>query len=218
MSTYVLMKILESAPGRYDKGIRMLTLGMVDRAYDQLAVYIKRGQKVLDIGCGTGALTFRAARKGAFVKGIDMNAGMLEFAQKRAIETSLLPSVELCEMGIAELDQERSARYDIVMSGLCFSELSENELQYTLKQAKRVLKPGGFLLVADEIRPESLHKKYLYWLIRCPLVVITYLVTQTTTHAVKQLPEKVKQAGFLIKLIRSNRMESFIALVAQKVK
>lgn len=212
------MKILESAPGRYDRGIRMLTLGMVDRVYDLLAAYIKRGQRVLDIGCGTGALTFRAARKGAFVKGIDLNAGMLEFAQKRAIETSLLPSIELCEMGIAELDQERSARYDIVMSGLCFSELSENELLYTLRQARRILKPGGLLLVADEVQPESRHKRLLYWLIRCPLVIITYLVTQTTTHTVKQLPEKVKQAGFLVKLVRLNRMESFLALVAQKVE
>jgi demethylmenaquinone methyltransferase/2-methoxy-6-polyprenyl-1,4-benzoquinol methylase len=185
--------------------------------YDQLAAYVKRGERVLDIGCGTGALTFRAAQKGAFVKGIDVNAGMLEFAQKRAIDTSLLPSVELCEMGVAELDQERSAQYDIVMSGLCFSELSEDELQYTLKQARRILKPGGLLLVADEVRPENRHKRLLYWLIRCPLLVITYLVTQTTTHAVQQLPEKVKQAGFLIKLIRLNRMESFIAIVAQKM-
>ena len=78
MSTYLLMKILESVPQRYDKGIRILTGNTLDNSYNRLASYIKRGQKVLDIGCGTGALTLRAARNGAFVKGIDINPQMLE--------------------------------------------------------------------------------------------------------------------------------------------
>lgn len=81
MSTYVLMKVLESAPSRYDAGIRLLTLGKVDEVYARLASHIKDGQRVLDIGCGTGALTLRAAQQGAKVKGIDINAQMLEIAQ-----------------------------------------------------------------------------------------------------------------------------------------
>ena len=64
MSTYVLMRILESSPRRYDLGIRLLTLGHLDRAYDRLVGRIERGQRVLDLGCGTGALTLRAARRG----------------------------------------------------------------------------------------------------------------------------------------------------------
>lgn len=65
MSTYILMKILESSAGRYDKAIRWLTFGQVDKAYDLLTSLIKNSQKILDIGCGTGALTLRALQKGA---------------------------------------------------------------------------------------------------------------------------------------------------------
>ena len=50
MSTYVMMKILESAPKRYDWGIRLLTLGKLDKIYDRLASRIKKGDKVLDLG------------------------------------------------------------------------------------------------------------------------------------------------------------------------
>ena len=68
------MKILESSPNRYDRGIRMLTLGRLYNAYDRLTVHIQEGQRVLDNGCGTGALTIRAAQKKTTVKGIDINA------------------------------------------------------------------------------------------------------------------------------------------------
>lgn len=213
-----MMKILETAPGRYDKGIRILTLGRLGKAYDRLISHIRRGQKVLDLGCGTGALTIRAARKAAKVKGIDINSQMLEIAQNRAAEANLAQNVELCEMGVAELGGEESESYDIVMSGLCFSELTEDELLYTLRQAKRILKPQGLLLIADEVRPKSISKIILNWLIRIPLVTITYLITQTTTKAVKNLPEKVEKAGLEIQSIKLSKIEDFIELVGRRPK
>lgn len=218
MSTYILMKILESTPSRYDKGIRILTLGRLDKAYDRLTSHIKRRQSALDIGCGTGALTLRAAQKGAKVKGIDVNSQMLEIAKKRAAEAKLEQSVELCEMGVAELGGEGAESYDVVMSALCFSELTEDELIYTLKEVKRMLKPGGTLLIADEVRPKSISKRILNWLIRFPLVIITYLITQTTTNAVKNLPERIEEAGLLIESVRLSKIESFIELLGRKPK
>jgi demethylmenaquinone methyltransferase/2-methoxy-6-polyprenyl-1,4-benzoquinol methylase len=216
MSTYVLMRILESAPSRYDWAIRILTLGSLDEAYDRLASRIEKGQRVLDLGCGTGALTLRAAQRGADVKGIDVNPQMLEIAQRRANEAHLAHNVKVCEMGVAELGSEGSESYDVVMSGLCFSELTEDELTHALKQARRILKPGGLLLVADEVQPKSIAKRAVIWLTRLPLVVITYLIAQTTTSAVPDLPERVGQAGLHIESTRLSQMDSFIELVAKK--
>jgi len=216
MSTYVLMRILESAPDRYDLGIRLLTFGRLGNAYDRLVTHIAAGRRVLDIGCGTGALTQRAARRGAQVKGIDVNAQMLEIAERAVREAGLAERVELREMGVAELDGEKSETYDVVMSGLCFSELSDDELAYTLKQAWRMLKPGGLLLVADEVRPPDLARRLLHALIRAPLVVVTYLMTQQTTHAVTNLPAKVRQAGFTIEAMHSSPLGSFVELVGRK--
>jgi ubiquinone/menaquinone biosynthesis C-methylase UbiE len=168
VSTYVLMKVLESAPSRYDKGLRILTLGRLDEVYDRLASHIEKGQKVLDLGCGTGALTLRAAAQGAEVKGIDVNPQMLAIAQKRADEADLAHRVELCEMGVAELGSEDAESYDAVMSGLCFSELTEGEMSYALKEVRRVLKPEGLLLIADEVRPEGLGRRIIHGVIRSP--------------------------------------------------
>jgi ubiquinone/menaquinone biosynthesis C-methylase UbiE len=210
------MKILESAPDRYDTAIHILTLGRLDKAYDRLTSYVKNGQKVLDIGCGTGALTLRAALKGANVKGIDVNPQMLEIAQQRANRTSATQNVEFCEMGVAELDSETSGSYDVVMSGLCFSELTNDELIYTLKEVKRILKPMGMMLVADEVRPNSLFKRVFNWLTRFPLVIITYILVQTTTKAVDNIQEMTEKAGFLVKSVKLNRMETFMELIGTK--
>ena len=218
MSTFILMKILESAPSRYDQGIYILTLGKLDKVYDHLTSHIKKGQTILDLGCGTGALTLRAAQKGAKVKGIDINAQMLEIAQKQIIKKNLLQNINLCEMGVAELETEKSDSYDMVMSGLCFSELSEDELIFTLKEVKRLLKPGGSLHVADEVRPKNILKRILNGIVKFPLVIITYIITQTTIHSIENLPEKIKESGLLIESVRLNNMENFIEVVAKNPK
>lgn len=216
MSTYVLMRILESAPRRYELGLRLLTFGRLDRAYDRLASHVDSGQLVLDIGCGTGALTRRAARRGARVKGIDINAEMLAIAAQQTREAGLEDSVELVEMGVAELDGEKPESYDVVMSGLCFSELSDDELTYTLGQVRRLLKPGGLLLVADEVKPDSLPARMFRSLVRAPLVALTYLITQQTTHAIERLPERLAEAGLRIVSQESSRMRDFLEVVARK--
>jgi demethylmenaquinone methyltransferase/2-methoxy-6-polyprenyl-1,4-benzoquinol methylase len=211
------MKLLESVPSRYDRGIRILTLGEIDSTYDRLISHLKSNWKVLDIGCGTGALTLKAAQKGcSVVKGIDINPQMLEIAKRRIKDANLTINIELEEMGVLELEKEESNSYHAVMSSLCFSELSEEELIYTIEEIKRILKPGGILLVADEVRPQAIIKILLHWLVRIPLVIITYILTQTSTRAVKNLPEKIKKAGFIIESVRLNKLGDFMELKATK--
>ena len=212
------MKILESAPSRYDRGIYILTLGNLDKVYNRLTSHLKKGQRVLELGCGTGTLTLRAAQKGAKVKGIDINPQMLEIAQKQAIKKNLLQNIILSEMGVAELGNEKSKSYDVVMSGLCFSELTESELIFTLKEINRILKPSGLLLVADEVRSKSILKRILNELLRFPLVIITFLITQTTIHAIDNLTEKIKESGLLIESARLNNIGNFIEVVAKAPK
>jgi ubiquinone/menaquinone biosynthesis C-methylase UbiE len=216
LSTYLLMKILESAPRRYDKGIRILTFGKLGNAYDRLASHIEKGDKVIDLGCGTGELTLRAAQKGATVKGIDVNSQMLEIAQNRARDMHLTKNAQFCEIGVAELGAEQSETYDVVMSGLCFSELTEDELIYAIRQAARILKPGGLLLMVDLVTPKSIAKRMLGWVIRLPLRIVAYLFTQVTPNRLEDLPERIEEAGFLVNSVRSSRIEGLIELVARK--
>jgi len=216
VSAYVLMKALESAPDRYEWGIRLLTLGQVDRAYDRLATHVQAGQSVLDVGCGTGALTVRAAQRGAAVRGIDVSARMLDQARRNAERGGYGEQVEWIEMGVVELDREPEQSRQVVMSGLCFSELTDGERSFALAQAYRILEPGGLLLLADEVVPQSVLRRVLYALVRWPLALLTYLLTQTTTHGLRDLRQQVEQAGFVLESYRLNRLHSFAELAARR--
>ena len=216
MSTYVLMKILESAPGRYDLGIKIITLGRINKVYDRLVESIKPGYNVLDIGCGTGNLTLRILGKGAKVVGMDINPDMICIAKQKIEKSGFKDSVEFREEGVSELSSESDYMYDAVVSGLCFSELSDDEQKYALKQIYRVLKPGGLLLLADEIQPDNFLKKLLHFLLKIPLTIITYLITQTTTSSLKNIDNMLNYAGFNIKSIDKNWMDDFILLTAEK--
>jgi demethylmenaquinone methyltransferase/2-methoxy-6-polyprenyl-1,4-benzoquinol methylase len=210
------MKVLESAPRRYEWGIRLLTLGQVDRVYDRLVAHVLAGQRVLDVGCGTGALTVRAAQRGAHVRGIDVSVSMLEQARQNVERSGRAERVDLVELGVAELDREPAQSYQVVISGLCFSELTADECSFALAQAFRLLEPGGLLLLADEVVPQGALRRVIHALVRVPLVILTYLLTQTTTHALDDLPRLVEQAGFDIQSYRLNGLHSFAELVARR--
>jgi len=216
MSTYVLMRILESSPRRYDKGLHILTMGKLADAYERLTEHIAKGDRALDLGSGTGALSLRAAGKGAAVLGIDVNPQMLEIARHRAKQVGLDSRVEFREAGVTDLESESAETYDVVMSGLCLSELTEDEVSYALRQSFRALRPGGLLLLVDEIVPEDARKRILNAIVRFPLAILAYLWTQTTTHALKGLPLRVERAGFILESERTSNLGSLMELVARK--
>lgn len=216
MSTYVLMRILESAPRRYDLGIHLLTLGAVGPAYDRLVTHIEEGDRVLDVGCGTGGLAFRAAERGAHVKGIDINAGMLSVARERLAKKQHSGQVVFEEKGVAELDQEPSEAYNVVMSGLCLSELGEDELGYVLQQALRVLRPGGLFLVADEILPSHKVVRWIHQFMRLPLALVAYLLSGQTTRPLESLPSRIEKAGFILDSKQTSAWGSFMEVAGRK--
>lgn len=216
MSTFVLMRILESAPSRYDLGIKIITLGRINRVYDRLVESIKPGYSVLDIGCGTGNLTVRILGKGAKVVGIDVNPDMIRIAKQKIEKSGFQDSAEFREEGVSELSSESDSEFDAVVSGLCFSELSNDERKFALKQIYRILKPGGLLLLADETQPNNFLKKLLHLMLKVPLTIITYLITQTTTNSLKNIDNMLRFAGFNIKSVDKNWIGNFILLKAEK--
>jgi demethylmenaquinone methyltransferase/2-methoxy-6-polyprenyl-1,4-benzoquinol methylase len=198
MSTLVYMKILELSPARYDSWMRFLTLGRVDRLKAEIAEkWINVGDNVLEIGCGTGSLAFLMTERGANVTGIDISEKMLAEARKS------VPNADFHHLTALEIDQFKGQGFNRIVATLSLSELSPDELDEVLRLAKDILKPGGLLIVADEVKTEKLWQQFLAALIRWPIAIITFLLTQQTTHVIKDFETKIANNHFT--LIKSHK-------------
>lgn len=213
MGTYAWMRILESAPHRYDLGIRLLSLGHITSVYDRV-VQLARGPETLDLGCGTGNLALRLAARGLHVTGLDLSPEMLDVARER---TPASAAPRWVQGGAVELiDHFRPQTFDTIVSVLLFSELSASEQMETLRQCHLLLSAGGQLLIADEIRAATFARRAIQNLVRIALAAVTYVLTQTSTSAVRDLEQKVAAAQFRIVRREANHLGDFILLEAFK--
>jgi demethylmenaquinone methyltransferase/2-methoxy-6-polyprenyl-1,4-benzoquinol methylase len=217
VSSYVYMKILESRPKRYDRGVALMSLGAADRCRQRLvAENVRSGSRILEIGCGTGTLAILAAQAGAEVLGFDVSGAMLEVARAKVDAAGVSQKVRLEERGVSSMDGLADESFDLVAATLVLSELSPDERAYAVRHAHRLLHPGGRLALADEVRPRSRLKRWAHGAVRVPLVIATFVLTQTTTRAVEGLPDLVVDAGFRIELEEWSSLDSFLYLVGVK--
>lgn len=107
------------------------------------SLLLAAGDSVLDVGCGTGVLLAELAREipGVRLAGIDLSNEMLEVARRR-----LGTDVELKEAS-AEALPFGDATFDAVVSTSVFHYIREP--QRALQEMRRVLKPGGRLVIVD---------------------------------------------------------------------
>jgi len=214
MSSYVYMKVLESTPQRYDRGIRILSRGNIDAVYQRLAERVAGpGRKIIDVGCGTGNVSIACARRGSDVVGLDINAGMLEVARGKTESSAVAPgSVEWLELGALEIeDRFGPDAFDGAVSCLLFSELTPDEQDYVLATLRSRVRPGGTIAIADEVAPQGGAARVWWRVRRAPLVAATWLLTQTSTHPATGLEARVRAAGF--DDVASDRMPGDFAVV-----
>ncbi len=194
----VFMKWLETSPEDYDRGIQILTLGRLRRLKERIVrEYVHAGARVLEIGCGTGVLAARMARQGAVVTGIDASPAMLAEARKRIAAEGLGEHVTLRHMDATRIgDEFPPASFDLIVSTLVFSEFSPDERRYVLDACAGLLAPGGRLLIADEVIPARWLPRLLFYLIRWPLAILTWLLTRTSTAALRDFGSLLARSGF----------------------
>ena len=147
----------------YDLFVKVLTLGqmgVVRRKTVELAG-IRPGDRVLDVGCGTGDLTLvAAARAGAQgeVVGIDASPEMIEVARQKTPQGT---SARF-EIALIERIPFPDNYFDVVLSSLMLHHLPGDLKQRGLAEVRRVLKPGGRVLIVDmSSRPSEVGKALL---------------------------------------------------------
>lgn len=199
MSTLAFMRWLESAPSRYDAGMRAITLGRVSRLHAAVAeAAARRGaRRVLELGCGTGSVTRRLLDRGIEVTAIEESPEMIELARKRLGDRGE-ERVRFCEQTAAEIDRFDGNTFDAVVASLVFSDMSPSERSYVLRQTRRLLKPTGSIIVADETVPSGLFHRALFHLARFPQAALAWVVAGSVSRPIDDLRGEIETAGFTI--------------------
>lgn len=96
----------------------------------------KAGEKILDVGCGTGDLAAKIQEVGAIVVGVDSSAEMISHA------TAEYPNVQFKQQSAAQLDYD--AAFDAVFSNATFHWVKDQEKM--LSGIFKALKPNGRLV------------------------------------------------------------------------
>jgi len=192
------MKILERRPHSYDKHMDTVSRGRIRRVKETVAHEAGGAKRILEIGCGTGELAEMLVSQGSVVDGFDISPSMIEAANGRIQARHLRQGFKAYPMGVDGMDRFTSGAYDAIVSTLVFSELSDDERTYALNHSKRLLKPGGILLIADEVVPERWFQKICHAMIRLPMLAATYLFARAMTAPIADLAGEIQRAGFAI--------------------
>ncbi len=136
---------------QYDIFSRLMGMG-VNRPNSRMVIElakIKPGDTVLDVGCGTGNLTLTAkiaVGPSGSVYGIDASPEMIVVARKKAKRAGLETGFDV---GLIEKIAHPDATFDAVISRLVIHHLPDDLKRRGFAEIFRVLKPGGFFLIAD---------------------------------------------------------------------
>lgn len=106
------------------------------------------GQRILDVGCGTGSLAVQIARAipGARVTGLDPDPKALARARRKAAEAGVEVTFE---EGFGDALPFADGAFDRVVSSFMFHHLDDPVKRGMLREVRRVLAPGGELHLVD---------------------------------------------------------------------
>ncbi len=115
---------------------------------------LRPGQQALDIGCGTGTLAILLKRLHPEIEvvGLDPDPKALALARRKAQRAAVSPRFD---RGFSDTLAYAADSFDHVFSSFMFHHLRSNQKEETLREVRRVLKPGGYLHLLDFRGPNT---------------------------------------------------------------
>lgn len=148
---------------------------------------LRAGQRALDVGCGTATLTIllKQMYPQVEVTGVDIDPHILALARAKAAKAHVAVTLEESSATILPY---ADASFDAVFSSLMLHHLRAEDKARLFSEARRVLKPGGGLHIADFGAPRQAYARWLLPFMR--------RLEQAADNFDGKLPEMMRAAGF----------------------
>jgi len=178
--------------GAYDPVVRLLTRESTFKRALLREVDPRPGERLLDLGCGTGtlAISLSQACPEMEVIGVDTDAAALGIAWRKARRIGV--KIDLQQASALRLPFA-SGSFDCVVSSLFFHHLTTSEKTLALNEACRVMKPGGHLCIADWGKPSTALMRASFGIVR---LLDGFETTRDSVDG--SLPRLIRAAGFRV--------------------
>jgi len=175
---YDLLNHLLSA--NLDKIWRKNTIRQIDRT---------NNIRILDVATGTGDLAIEAAKlKPEEIVGVDISEKMLEIAKKKVNERKLSVPVSF-QIAPAENLSFEDGSFDFVT--VAFGVRNFEDLQKGLEEMRRVLKPGGKVIILEFSKPGNFFLKSIYYFYFRNILPLIGRMVSKSSFAYTYLPDSV---------------------------
>lgn len=171
----------------YDPMIRLMFPEETLKTAITNQAHLQASQKLLDIGCGTGtlALLLKQSQPNTVVYGIDIDTRILAIAERKAGQMKTNINLQQASATCLPYPDES---FDHVFASLLLHHLTQQDKLLALKEAYRILKPGGELHVADFCKPRN----SIMWLIS----LLVRWLEEIHDNVLGLLPVFMSNAGF----------------------
>jgi len=187
-------KMFDKIAFRYDFLNHFLSAG-IDRGWRRKAIKQLRSlnpRSILDVATGTADMAILSAKllTPDKIVGIEISEGMLEIGKKKIEKLGLQRRIELLK-GDSETISFDNNSFDAVT--VAFGVRNFQDLELGLNEIKRVLKPGGKLIVLECTKPKLLVIKNLYNLYFNAIAPFIGRVISKNKNAYQYLNESVQK-------------------------
>jgi demethylmenaquinone methyltransferase/2-methoxy-6-polyprenyl-1,4-benzoquinol methylase len=182
---------------KYDRTNTVLSFGQ-DKAWrrsTRAALGLQAGEKVLDLGAGTGVSTEELTRSGAYVVGVDISLGMLAVGRRTRPKVPLVAGDALA---LPFPDQT----FDAVTTSFVIRNVANTPA--ALRELARVTKPGGRLVICEFSHPTNggFRKVYLQYLMRSLPAVAKRVASNPDAYvylaeSIRQWPDQKEFAAII---------------------
>ncbi|MFQ5588866.1 MAG: class I SAM-dependent methyltransferase [Nitrospiria bacterium] len=187
----------------YDEVVHRFTFGIDRRWKKKILSKMSAPQKVLDLACGTGILTFGIKDKypRCHVTGVDITEGYLNVAREKAAASGVRDVTFI--LSAAE-DFVPGTQYDVITSSYLPKYADIPRLMQHLNQ---MLAPGGIIILHDFTYPSSkaLQMTFeLYFKCAQPIGALAY---PEWKEVLLELPEVIRKSDWVDELVQAMRHE-----------
>lgn len=201
--------VLLHRPRLYDLFVELALIGREPSFRRQLLDLAgpRPGDAVLDVGCGTGSLALMARKAvgpTGVICGVDASAEMISWARQKARRAGIEADFK---QAAAQALPYPDALFDVVLSTLMLHHLPKKARTQLAAEARRVVKPGGRVLVVDfaeESRRKGLRRHLRHRHGNVALHEILALLDGAGLSVVASGPLGIQTVHFALAVVRSS--------------